>query len=217
MKKIVFFCIFGIFISNVYSDDLDSRIATFWNYILTNERDFFNMISQEPSFYDDLHNRVQLIDKNIYALLSNEVKNNKKDIIITAGGNKQYFDICDKIVSLAPKFTYLNPISLFPPLEKIEPFMAGNITLRVEDVRVHFDNDNGNIELLFLLEDKHLSNIRNDDTGYIYNIYMQMLYMMTQQILGEKITSEKIVSAYIPLLILVMPSMPIIELKNYIK
>ena len=219
MKKIIFFCVFNLLLFNAYSDSLDNRIAAFWNFVSNNERNLFNINSPESPLYMEIYNQIQLIDKNIYVMLSNEIKNNRKDIIITAGGNAQYFDLCDRIVNLAPRLRFLNPISLFPRLERIEPFIVGNIVFSVEDVRVNLNTNtsSGKIELLFLLNEPHLSHIRNDSSGYFYSIYMQMLFTMTQQILGERIVGEKIGSGAIALVNLVIPSIPLIEIRNNIK
>ena len=149
-------------------------------------------------------------------MFSNEVVNNKKDLVITCNGNKLFFGLCDKIVNLAPNYKYLRPISLFPALEKIEPFIFGDIELKIEDVNVHFDNENGNIDLLFLLNNKHLTALQNDTTGQLYNVYMQILFMMTQQILGERFVGEKINSGNISLVNLIIPSIPMSELGKYI-
>jgi hypothetical protein len=217
MKKIIFFGVFHILIINAYADDLDQKARIFWNYISKNEIEIFNINNPEASLYTEIYNQIQSIDRNIYVMLGNEIKNNKKDIIITAGGNADYFSLCDEIVKLAPKYTRLNPISLFPPLEKIEPFVFSNIVLNVEDVNVHLKKNDKKIDLLFLLNVRHLSFIQNDNTGQIYNVYMHLLSIMTQQILGERIFGEKIDSGEIALVNLVIPNIPLLELKNIIK
>jgi hypothetical protein len=201
-----------------YSDELTDRIVNFWNYISRIENDLYNVNDDNSPLYTEIIKQIQLlVDENIYALLGNEIKNRKKDLIITAGGNSRYFELCDKMVSLAPRLRYLNPISLFPAIEKIEPFVYGDIVFRVEDVRVHFDNTESNISLLFLLSNEHLAKLQTDFTGSLYPVYMQMLYMMTQQILGERITSEKISSADISPISTIIPNVPIIDLVKYIK
>jgi hypothetical protein len=201
----------------VRADNFTKQSMVFWNFISKNEMNILNVNDPASSLYIEIYNQIQLIDKNIYVMLGNKTENNKKEIIITAGGNSDYFDLCDQIVKLAPTFTYLNPISLFPPLEKIEPFFFDNIVLTVDDVNVHFDDSKKKIDLLFILEQKHLSNIQNDSTGQFYNIYLQMLFIMTQQILGERIAGEKINSGEISLVNLIVPTIPLLELRSAIK
>ena len=193
------------------------KINEFWRYISANEERIFTLNNPNSPLYNEIHNKVQLINENIYVMLSNEIVNNKKNIVITSNGNTLFFNLCDTIVNLVPNYKYLNPISLFPALEKIEPFIFGDIVLRIEDVRVHIEGNNENISLLFILNNRHLTILQNDRTGQIYNVYLQMLFMMTQQILGERIVGEKIKSGNISLVNLIIPSIPMSELGKYIK
>jgi hypothetical protein len=196
---------------------MTEKINNFWTFISQNEMAIFGINNQSSPLYDEIYNQIQLVNQNIWVMLGNEIKNNKKDLIITCGGNSNYFELCDIIVRFSPEFSHLNIISLFPPLEKIEPFVYGNIVLNIEDVNVHFDNNNLDINLLFILSEKHRAILRNDSTGQLYNIYMQMLFIMTQQILGERIVGKKIKSGDISLVNILVPNIPLIELKNYIK
>jgi ankyrin repeat protein len=218
MKKSIISVIFIFFLCVNYScsDDTVKKINEFWKYISENEENIFVLNDQNSELYYEIYNKIQLINENIYIMFSNEIINNKKNLIVTSNGNKLFFGLCDKIVNLAPNYKYLKPISLFPALEKIEPFIFGEIVLRIEDVNVHFDNNNENIDLLFILNNKHLTLLQNDETGQLYNVYMQMLFMMTQQILGERIVGEKIKSGNISLVNLLIPSVPMSELEKYI-
>jgi hypothetical protein len=89
--------------------------------------------------------------------------------------------------------------------------------LKAEDVKVHFENNNSNIDLLFILTNDHIAILQEDTSGYLYNLYMQMLFIMTQQILGERTTGEKIGIVSISLVNLLMPAIPLTELREYIK
>jgi hypothetical protein len=220
MKKIILFGIilsqfFGVY--SIYSDDdMNKKINIFWNFISQNEMAVFDLNNQNSPLYNEIYNQIQLVNENIWVMLGNEIKNNKKDLIITCGGNSNYFELCDEIVKFSPKFSHLNVISLFPQLEKIEPFIYGNIVLNIEDINVHFDN-NSEIDLLFILSEKHRAILQNDVTGQLYNIYMQMLFIMTQQILGERIFGERIKAGNISLVNIITPNIPLIELKKYIE
>jgi hypothetical protein len=221
MKKLVIVCavIFMFFnVKIVYSDDLTNKIGNFWKYISGIENDLYNIKDNNSPLYAEITKQIQLlVDENIYVLLSNEIKNSRKNLVITAGGNSQYFELCDRIVSLAPRFKRLNPVSLLPAIEKIEPFIYGDIIFRVEDVRVLPDNLGDNISLLFLLSNDLLMELQADSTGQLYSVYMQVLFMMTQQVLGEKIMAERIVSADISPISTLIPNMPIMDLRKYIK
>ncbi len=217
MKKYILSIILLFLISNVFADDLNNKINKFWNFISKNEYKIMSADNPELPIYDEIFNQIQLIDTNVFVMLENKITNGKKNMVITANGNSDYFQLCDKIVSMAPKYKTLNPISLFPKLDAIEPFIYMDITLKAEDVKVHFDNVDTQINLLFLLPEEHLSRIRADQTYYLYNIYLQMLFMMTQQVLGERTTGNKIESGEISLVNILVPAAPILNLPNYIK
>jgi len=209
--------LFFLSINCIYSDDTVDRINNFWKFISENEENIFALNNKNSTLYYEIFYKIQLINKNVYVMINNEITNNKKNLIITCNGNTLFFDLCDKIVNLAPNYKYLKPISLFPSLEKIEPFIFGNVVLKVEDVRVHFEKNNNKYDLLFLLSKEHLEILQNDKNGQIYNLYMQMLFIMTQQILGERIVGEKIEDGNISLVNLIIPSVPMSILGKYIK
>jgi hypothetical protein len=192
MKKIIIVVITIFFITGIAnSDELTDKIINFWKYISRIENDLYNVNDDNSPLYTEIIKQIQLqVDENIYALLSNEIINGRKDFIITTGGNSQYFELCDKMISLSPVFKYLTPISLMPASDKIEPFMYGDIIFRVEDVRVHLSNTESNISLLFLLSNEHLARLQKDYTGRLYPVYMEMLFRMTQEVLGERLMSE---------------------------
>ncbi|MDR0669180.1 MAG: hypothetical protein LBF95_03775 [Treponema sp.] len=220
MKKFILFSIlvFTFFGARfVYADDYEAKIKDFWNFVSANENDIAAMNSRDSPILYELFNRIQLIDKNIYVIIDNRLDDSKKNIIISSGGNRNYFNLCDRIVEMAPAYNHINPVSLFPPLEKIEPFTYGDIQLKTDDVRVCFDIAESNIELLFILNDEHTSILRTDNSGALYNIYMQMLFVMVQQILGERMAGEKIKSGGIIPVKVVLPSMPITEIREHIK
>jgi hypothetical protein len=219
MKKllIVIFIIFSAM--NVYSqtnNDLNSRIANFWEFIKNNETRLFNANPNDEAIHLEIYSQIQRVDTNLGAFIGTSIINNKKELVISSMGNSAYFDLCDQIVNIAPNLNLFSPVSLIPPQENIEPFTFGNITVSINDVRVHFENSE-KIDLLFLLSSEHLTRIQNDIYGQMYNVYMQILFLMTQQILGERLMSEKINSGNIIPLSLVMPSIPLIDLKKHLE
>lgn len=219
MKKflygILFFAVSSVY--SAYADDSAARIEDFWDFVSENEDGILDLRGSDSPLYGELFKKIQSIDTNIFLMVNTEMKDNKKDIVITCGGKTDYFGLCDEIVRLAPEYARLNPISLFPPLEKIEPFVYGDIMLKAEDVKVHFDDDGSAVDLLFLLNDEHIMMIQRDTTGQIYGIHMQMLFVMTQQILGERIFGEKIRSGLIMPVAIAIGNIPLLELRDHIK
>lgn len=219
MKKflygILFFAISGAY--SAYAGDSAARIEDFWNFVSENEAGILDLQGSDSPLYSELFKRIQSIDENIFLMVNTEMKDNKRDIVITCGGKPDYFGLCDEIVSLAPEYERLNPVSLFPPLEKIEPFVYGNIMINPEDVKVHFDENGSAVDLLFLLNNEHIMMIQRDTTGQLYGIHMQMLFVMTQQILGERIFGEKIKSGLIMPAAIAIGNIPLLELRDHIK
>jgi hypothetical protein len=202
--------------AKIYPDDLTGKIETFWNFITENENNIFTVPNSESPLYLEIYNQIQLVDQNIFVMIGNEIENGKRNVIITCNGNPNYFELCDKIADLAPGYSYLNIISLFPPSEEIGPYIFGNIILKAEDVLVHFDGT-GDISLLFILSHEHLVRLQRDNTGQLYNIYRQMLSMMVQELIGERIAGTRVKSVVISLVNIAIPSIPLIEIRNYIK
>jgi hypothetical protein len=219
MKKfmICIIPVLALFSAPAVSADNSALIRDFWDFVSENENDIYTLSERDSPISYKIFEKAQLIDRNIYVILDTKLDNNRKSIIITCGGNQNYFDLCDRIVEMAPAYERLNPVSLFPPMETIEPFVYGDIKLGTEDVMVCFDKGNSDIELLFILNDEHTSILRRDDTGVLYNIYMQMLFVMVQQILGERTAGERIRSGGIIPVKVTIPSMPVMELRDHIK
>jgi hypothetical protein len=201
------------------NDELAGSIRAFWNYVSENENRLFAANPNNMTIYAEIENKAQLINENLHAFLNNEIINGKRELIISCGGNKNYFDLCDKIAAAAPVYAHLIPVSLLPPIERVEEFELYAIrgqTLLPTDIRVHFDDDDGeDLHFLFLLSANHLAILQSDNTGQLYSVYMQGLYNMTFQALGER-KSARVKSAEIALLPLIMPSIPLLELKNHI-
>ena len=217
---IVIFCLCSTVQAQSFSvnEDLAGKIRTFWEYISINETRFFSYKDYNTSMQDEMNGQIRLINENLSLLLSNETNNNKRDLVITAGGNMEYFSLCDEIVKMSPKFTQLNPISLIPPSPsgKVNSYMIGNVLFSVDDIRVHFDGDT-DISLLFILSNNLISFLNSDKTGQLYPIYLQVLFMMSIEVLGEKAAATRIKSADIaPLSTIIIPSVPFKELGKYI-
>jgi hypothetical protein len=194
-----------------------NKIKTFWEYASKNESKLLSGNNSEAvTYFDELFKLLKLINENLGFYIFEE-KNNRIDLIISSGGNSVYFELCDTIVQMSPKLVKLNPISLMPPLEKIEPFTIGNMVFSVDDVRVHFDNDDNDIDLMFILNEYHLSMIQNDNTEQFYSVYLQVLNIMTLQLLGERVAGNRIKNGFIAPLSTIIPSIPFIEMKKYIK
>jgi len=205
--------------SGPVNDELANKISAFWNYVSENENRLFAANPNNMTIYAEIENQAQLIDENLHVFLNNVIVNDKRDLIISCSGNKNYFDLCDRVAAAAPVYAHLIPVSLFPPVEKVEEFELYAIrgqTLLPTDIRVHFDDDDGeDLHFLFLLSPNHLAILQSDNSGQLYSAYLQLMYIMTFQALGER-ANARVKSAEIALLPLIMPSIPLLELKNYI-
>jgi len=205
--------------SDLVNDELTNKISAFWNYVSQNENRLFAARPNNMAIYAEIENQAQLIDENLHVFLNNKIVNDKRELIISCSGNTDYFDLCDRIAAAAPEYAHLIPVSLLPPIEKVEEFELYAIrgqALLPTDIRVHFDDDDGeDLHFLFLLSPNHLAILQSDNTGQLYSAYLQLLYFMTVQALGER-ANARVKSAEIAPLPLIMPSVPLLELKNYI-
>jgi len=225
MKKlliIILIALCGCFIlqaqSSLVNDKLAVKISAFWKYISKNESRICNVNSDTLALTDEITKQIRLIDENLYVFFG-PIFDGKRDIVISCGGNVEYFDLCDRIVKVAPVSARIIPVSLMPPMKKpedVDVYAIGGNMLDIREINVHFDDEEGELELLFLLTSNHLTSIRNDASGQIYGVYMHALYLLSLQVLGERIVGTRIKKADIPPLPLIMPSVPFVELGKYI-
>jgi len=203
--------------SRFANDDLTNKIVKFWEFVSKNEKALFTANINDPAIYEETTEQAHLINENLYIFIGNDIINNKRDLIISSGVNPDYFELCDRIVGSAPVFATINPVSLIPPSDNTDIYAIGNMVLNLEDIQVHFDDDDDNLDLLFLLSNNHLANIQNDNSGQVYSMYLQALFSMTLQLLGERTFVNKIESLDLIPLPLIMPSIPFMELRKYIE
>lgn len=148
-------------------------------------------------------------------------ENGNAYIIITAGGDKERFALCDDIVQRAIKLEKLKPISLIPPSTKVEPFIYempdGRIYFTIDDVFVHCDNfESEKIDLWILLSSKH-QKIINDNRQYdMKTFYYSMCIQMIMQVLGERTMANRISTVDVMYVNMLMPVVPLKELPSYI-
>ena len=197
----------------------ENQISIFWDFVKENETTIINATNQDISLWNELNSYLQVMDKSIYALVSKEGSNTY--LVITAGGNKDSFDLCDEIVRNAIKLNVLQPLSLVPPSQDLKPFIYempnGNVYFTVDDVSIHSDNyDDEHIEILVLLSQKHLQIIHENKQFDMQTFYHNMCVQMIMQVLGEKLMTNRIASIDVMYLNLVMPTIPLRELPNKI-
>jgi len=194
------------------NDEYTDKIKTFWEYVSKNEKRLFDGNSDDLAIVDELNTQIRLVDENIGVLLGNTIVNKKKELVISSGGDPDYFELCDRVVKGAPVFASINPVSLMPPTDNINGYRIGNMVLNVEDIQVHVESDG---DLLFILSDNHLAQVKSDNTGEVYTIYMQALYIMTLNLLGERTFGNRRVNLLT--LPIIMPSIPFMELRKNIE
>jgi len=200
--------------SRFAGDELTNKIAKFWKSVSRNEKTLLTANNNDSAILNEITEQIHLINENLYIFMSNDTINNKRELIISSGGNPDYFELCDRIVKESPDFVYINPVSLLPPTDNITIYRIGNMVLNVEDIQIHVD---GGSDLLFILSDNHLAQIQNDTTGQVYSIYMQALFSMTLELLGERTFVNKKITGQMMPLSPITPSFPFMELRKYIE
>jgi len=195
------------------SADETNKIKTFWEYVSKNEKRLFDGDSNDQAIVEELNAQIRLVDENLGVLVGNDIIDKKKELVISSIANPDYFGLCDRIVKRAPNFASIKPVSLMPPTDNISKYRIGNLVLSAEDIQVHVDSDG---DLLFILSDNHLAQIKSDNTGEIYSNYMQALYLMTLQLLGERTFGNKRITVNVLTLPIIMTSVPFMELRKEI-
>jgi hypothetical protein len=231
MKKMVLILL--LFIPSFISCHIEheKEIKLFWKYIQENEKQIFELTNAEIPLWYEIYNHIQSVDNNIYVMLENDF-NEKRNLIITCNGKYDYFDLCDQIVKFAPNLEYLVPVSLFPSLDKIEPFIFGDFVLTVDDVKVEYyeevEYSSGRVvnrcpklfanypnELYLRIHEIFEESKNFDEFHYIDSIYRQMVEIMAQQIIGERLFGEKIKNIETTFPEQAQNAFPIKNLKNY--
>ena len=229
MRKNIF--IWLLFIPFFFSCHVEheKEIKLFWKYVQENEQQIFELTNAEAPLWYEMYNYIQSVDNNIYVMLENDF-NEKRNLIITCNGKYEYFDLCDQIVKYAPDLEYLVPVSLFPPLEKIEPFIFDDLVLTIDDIKVKYyiayssESAVKYRPILFVnypnklyLRFQEIFEVSKDFDEFdaIDGIYRRLVGIMAQQIVGERLFGEKIKEIQTRFPEQSLDAFPIRNLKDY--
>lgn len=124
-----------------------TRELKFWEWFKEKESKYFYLDSENEirreALLDELLNHLHLYCDKLYFQIGSDKKTNEKELIISAGGNIEYFNEVEKLVSTAPQFSDWVIIALKPPL-------GIDFVFNYEDIKVDVHN------IWFLpLEDKN--------------------------------------------------------------
>lgn len=103
-----------------------------------------------------------------------------QEVVITAEGNKEYFDKVEELINSAPKISGWSFIAFKPPMEGHFRTEWGDIELNTEDMwfRPMSNKKNGDLGIRIFL--------RNYDLIENKKFLMTVLYKMLDTIIGEK-------------------------------
>ena len=197
----------------------DKQIRDFWNYVKENEMKIINASNQDVLLWNELNGYLQTMDELVHAMVFRQT--DTIYLVITSGGNKYSFNLCDEIVRKAPPLEKMKAQSLIPASENVSPFiyqMGGEtIYFTVDDVSIHCDDfDSDNIGLLILLSAQHLKIISDNKEYDMENFYYNLCIQMMMQVLGERLMADKIAKIELMPLNLIMPAIPLKKLPDFI-
>lgn len=198
------------------------EIESFWNWFVANSD---RLHDAGAEIYYEAYEEISKINQYLMLYLSNGFVDGKREVIISANAFREALGFVDEIIAAIPDVPELDKFIFTPFIQRQEkatityPFYSGDYALYVEEVMVHYDeNDEGTYYFIFLLPQEHRDLIFSDPTGMVHTRYMDILWIMAEYVLGEKTLATKIAGGEIlPLnLNVVMPMVPFIQLQDII-
>lgn len=157
---------------------------SFWKWFMINQEKYIvinqvNNVEKKEMLLDDLLNQLHSYCSELYFEVGG-LPNEPQDLIISAGGNPDYFERAEKLVAQAPKLDGWNFIALKPPmgLDFITEYEGVNLDPNKSwFMPLDFENDPLSLGLRI-----HLPNFRIENEKQ----YLNGCYQMIDTILGEK-------------------------------
>lgn len=151
----------------------------FWNWFKENEVKYFFLNDEEEKegLLDDFLDHLHFYCENLFFQIGGD-PHKEQDLIITAGGNIDYFDAVETLVNHAPHFERWNVIAFIPPM--------GNGIVDYENVRL-------DPELMYF---NPLSSSKSTKIGLRIHVenydpnndkdFLTASYILLDNVLGEK-------------------------------
>ena len=145
--------------------NLENKIEDFWNWFVLNEGEFYDINeNNRDGKLDLILEKLSVIQSGLAVELSEEF-NNKRELVISADGDREIFSMVEKIVTKAPK---VNNWIITPFRQRIqEDFSIEYGGILMTPSRMFFSPliDEGFLDLIIYAED--ISGFDEDEILYI--------------------------------------------------
>ncbi len=164
----------------------------FWNWFKNNDSQFFFLnqiedVDEKQRILDEFHSKLNQYSDGLYFEIGG-LPDGCQDLIITAGGDTNYFDDVKHLVDSAPEINNWNIVAFKPPINE-------NFKMNYEDIYIDSDNiwfrldinDNNSLDISLFFE-----NLENNYESQ----YGSASYIILETLLGEKFFNEKVDSVF---------------------
>jgi hypothetical protein len=111
----------------------ESAIAEYWRVFTEFSPQLAELTTAEDPIYDQLLEKLHLIDPGLFIELSAE-SDHQRELVITADGNSELFALADQVVDAAPRLVGWTILALKPRLGFPESVMWEGVSVNIADV-----------------------------------------------------------------------------------
>ena len=131
---------FGLFKKNITKEE-------FWQWFLENEEEFFDLEEYPEPVLRKIIAQYKKLDSNTLFEIGPVKENGKRDFIISADGNIEYFDNVNELVQLSPDAKYFDFVAFRQRKEDFGELQIGPHVLGYDDYFFTHQFDNGKINI----------------------------------------------------------------------
>jgi len=124
--------------SNSKKNKPKNRYEAFWQWFETKENEYFVFEKNQAELFDSLDGKLSAIHPNITFIFS-EVKEGKRDFIVTANGAKEAFVDVRQLVRTAPKLNKWEVIAFCPRLDPLVTIAFKGLIIEPDDIMVKYN------------------------------------------------------------------------------
>lgn len=162
-----------------------NKEAKFWDWFQENENRLFNFKKEQEVILNELSNQLIKVNDNLTFELSHNLKDGKREFILSAAGIKSAFPAVEKLCSKAPCLDRWDIIKYRQRRDSISDITYSDKKVQAEDVYFAFFKDENPKKIALILFFKDYK-----DTEEI--IWGQIGYLFLDEALGEYDVEDKV-------------------------
>ena len=125
---------------NLENDSKSAKIQTFWNWFESKSEEYLNFAKNKTELFNLLSEELHNVNPSI-TFVFGEMKDNKREFIISADGIKEAFPDVEALVSAAPKINKWEIIAFRPRLNTFLSMSFDGLTVSPDDLKIKYSYD----------------------------------------------------------------------------